>query len=116
MDWHLGECLGVFRNEFLLKSYWVSHYRSLGMTFPSGPVNGMIWIAWGFLFSFTIYILTGKFGLIKTALLSWFMGFVLMWVVAWNLDVLPIAILVYAFPLSLIEAFVGAWICRRIRG
>ncbi len=36
------------RNEVLLKTYWVNHYQSLGMTFPSEPRNGMIWVAWGF--------------------------------------------------------------------
>ena len=30
------------RNEVLLKTYWVEHYRSLGMVFPSEPQNGMV--------------------------------------------------------------------------
>jgi ABC-type microcin C transport system permease subunit YejE len=30
------------RNEFLLKSYWVEHYESMGLTFPSEPVNGIV--------------------------------------------------------------------------
>jgi hypothetical protein len=34
-----------FRNEILLKKYWIDHYRSLGMTFLSVPQNGMIWVA-----------------------------------------------------------------------
>jgi hypothetical protein len=37
-----------FRNEVLLKTYWVDHYRSLGITFPSSPKNGMMWVVWGF--------------------------------------------------------------------
>ena len=45
-----------FRNEVLLKTHWVDHYRSLGMTFPSGPKNGMMWVAWGFLLAIAIYI------------------------------------------------------------
>jgi uncharacterized protein YybS (DUF2232 family) len=42
------------------------------------------------------------------------MAFVLMWVVAWNLNVLPAGILLYAVPLSLLEALVGAYICRKM--
>jgi hypothetical protein len=103
-----------FRNEVLLKSYWVDHYQSIGMVFPSAPLNGMVWVAWGFLFAIAIYIISRKFNLIQTTLISWFMAFVLMWVVAWNLNVLPGAILVYAVPLSLLEAFIGACICRKM--
>ncbi len=42
------------------------------------------------------------------------MAFVLMWVVTLNLNVLPIAILVYAVPLSLLETFIGAYLCTKI--
>jgi len=102
-----------FRNEILLKGCWVSHYRSLGMTFPSGPVNSMIWAVWGVLFSLAIYVMSRRFSLLQTALLSWFAGFVLMWIVTLNLNVLPAAILVYAVPLGMLEAFVGSWICLK---
>ena len=103
-----------FRNEILLKTYWIDHYRSLGMTFPSEPLNGMIWVAWGFLFATAIYIISRKFDLIQTTLISWFMAFVLMWIVTWNLNVLSGAILIYAVPLSLLEAFIGSYICRKM--
>jgi hypothetical protein len=102
------------RNEVLLKTYWVNHYQSLGMTFPSAPKNGMIWVAWGFLFSISIYLISRKFNLIQTSLISWFMAFVLMWVVTLNLSVLPITILIYAVPLSLLEALLGSYICIKI--
>ena len=103
-----------FRNEVLLKTYWVDHYRSLRMTFPSEPQNGMMWIAWGVLFAIAIYFISRKFNLIQTTLIAWFMAFVLMWVVAWNLNVLPMAILLYAVPLSLLESFIGSYICIKI--
>ncbi len=103
-----------FRNDILLKPVWAGHYRSLGMAFPSQPVNGMLWVAWGFLFASAIYWISRRFGLVQTALISWFAGFVLMWVVAWNLSVLPVAVLPYAVPLSLLEAFIGAAICRKL--
>jgi len=102
------------RNEVLLKKYWVDHYQSLGMTFPSKPENGMIWVAWGFLFAPAIYLISRKFNLIQTTLVSWHMAFVLMWVVTWNLNILPSAILIYAVPLSFLEVFIGSYICRKI--
>jgi hypothetical protein len=83
---------------------------SLGITFPAEPQNGAVWVAWGFLFALVIYLLSRKFSLLQTTLLSWFVGFVLMWVVIWNLNVLPTAILVYAIPLSLLETFIGSYI------
>ena len=103
-----------FRNEILLKKYWVDHYQSLGMTFPSEPRNGMIWLAWGFLLAIAIYLISRRFNLIQTALISWLMAFVLMWLVTLNLNVLPSAILIYAVPLSLLEAFIGSYICIKI--
>jgi len=102
------------RNNVLLKTYWTGHYQSLGMTFPSEPKNGMAWIAWGFLFAIAIYLISRKFNFIQTALISWLMAFVLMWVVAWNLNVLPISILFYAVPLSLVEALIGSYICIQV--
>jgi hypothetical protein len=102
------------RNEVLLKTYWVEHYQSLGMTFPSEPKNGMIWVVWGFLFATAIYLISRKFNFIQTGLVSWFMAFVLMWVVTLNLNILPGAILIYAVPLSLLEAFIGSYICIKI--
>ncbi|KQC06954.1 MAG: hypothetical protein APR62_07240 [Smithella sp. SDB] len=103
-----------FRNEVLLKKYWIDHYQSLGMVFPSASVNGIMWIIWGFLFAITIYSISRKFNLLQTTLLGWLMSFVLMWIVIWNLNVLPGSILVCAVPLSLLEAFIGSYICKKI--
>ncbi len=103
-----------FRNEWLLKHYWTAHYESLGFTFPSAPLNGMVWMLWGFLFATVIYLVSRKFDLKQTVLLSWLTGFVLMWVVVGNLGMLPMGILVYAVPLSLLEVFVGTLICRKL--
>jgi hypothetical protein len=102
------------RNEVLLKELWVGHYQSLGITFPSAAINGMIWVAWGFLFAIAIYLISRKFVLIQATLISWFMAFVLMWIVTWNLNVLPGVILIYAVPLSLLETFVGSYICIKV--
>jgi hypothetical protein len=103
-----------FRNEFLLKSFWLKHYESLGLVFPSQPVNGAIWGLWSLLFAITIFIISRKFSLIQTTLLSWFVGFVLMWVSLGNLGVLPFDLLFAAVPLSLLEAFLAAFIIKKL--
>ena len=102
------------RNEFLLKSYWTNHYADLGLTFPNKPLNGALWGVWSLLFAIALYILSRKFNLRDTTMLGWFVAFVLMWVVTYNLDVLPLGILLYAIPLSLLEAFFAVWIIRTL--
>lgn len=102
------------RNEFLLKHYWTSHYNSLGLVFPSEPINGAVWGVWSLLFAIFIFFISKKFNLWQTTLLSWFAGFVLMWFVIGNMNVLPFGILYYAVPLSLLEAFVAAYIVQKM--
>ena len=102
------------RNELLLKSFWVEYYQKLGLVFPSEPINGAVWGLWSLLFAISIFIISKKFSLIETTLLSWLVGFVLMWVVIGNLNVLPYGILIYAIPLSLLEAFVAALIIKKL--
>jgi hypothetical protein len=104
------------RNELLVKSYWTEHYDSLGLVFPSEPVNGAIWGLWSLLFAIAIFIISKKFKLIQTTLLSWFVGFVLMWVVVGNMGVLPYGILYFAVPLSLLEAFVASFLIFKLSG
>ncbi len=104
------------RNEVLLKSYWTGHYEGLGLVFPSEPVNGALWGLWSLLFAIAIFIISGKFNLWQTTFLSWFVGFVLMWVVIGNMGVLPAGILWAAIPLSLVEAFVASLIIRKLSG
>lgn len=102
------------RNEFLLKSYWTAQYEGMGLVFPSEPVNGAVWGLWSVLFAVAIYIMAKKFNLMQTTFLAWLVGFVLMWVVTGNMGVLPFAILIYAIPLSLLEAFLAAFIIKRM--
>jgi len=60
-----------------------------------------------------IYVISRRFSLLHTTLLAWFAGFFLMWVVTFNLNVLPLRLLVPAIPLSLLETFIGAWIITK---
>jgi hypothetical protein len=84
------------------------------MAFPTAPLNAIVWVIWGFVFAATIYAISRKFALIETTLLCWVMAFLMMWLVMWNLNVLPLSILVYAIPLSLLESFVGSYICEKV--
>ena len=102
------------RNEFLFKSYWTEHYQSLGLVFPSDPVNGAMWGLWSLLLAMLIYILAKRFTLVETTLIAWLAAFVMMWVVIANLDVLPGRLLFAAVPLSLLEAFVATWIIKKL--
>ena len=101
------------RNEYLVKSYWTKHYQDLGLTFPSEPINGAMWGIWSLLFAIVIYILAKKFTLLRTTILAWFIGFVMMWVVIGNLGVLPYGLLLYAIPLSILESFIAAFIIKK---
>lgn len=102
------------RNEFLFKSYWTDHYDKLGLAFPSEPVNGAVWGLWSLLFAILIFVLNKKFSLVSTFLVSWYAGFILMWVVTWNMAVLPLGILWFAVPLSLLEAFLATLIINKL--
>jgi hypothetical protein len=102
------------RNQLLFRSYWVEHYAKLGLAFPEKPVNGALWGLWSLLFAVTVFILAKRFTLIQTAALAWFVGFVLMWVVIGNLGVLPFGLLVFAAPLSMLEAFLAAVIVKKL--
>jgi hypothetical protein len=102
------------RNSILLKSAWEAHYRGLGLVFPSAPVNGALWGLWSLLFAIAVFVVAKKFSLLQTALLSWLVGFVLMWVVIGNLGVLPGGLLYAAIPLSLLEAFLASFIVKKL--
>ena len=100
------------RNELLFKSYWITHYQNLGLDFPSDPVNGIVWGVWSLCFAISIFILSKQYSLRQTALFSFFIGFVMMWLVIGNLGVLPYRLLFFAIPLAFIESFVAAYIIR----
>jgi hypothetical protein len=102
------------RNTFLLHSYWVEHYQNIGMTFPELPMNGAVWGIWSMCFATAIFIFSKKYTLVQTTLLSWFVGFVFMWLVIGNLGVLPWGILPMAIPLSLLESFLASFIVFKL--
>jgi hypothetical protein len=102
------------RNTFLLNNFWTEHYQKLGMIFPEQPVNGAVWGIWSLCFAIAIFILSKKYTLGQTTFLSWFVGFVFMWLVIGNLGVLPFGTLFYSIPLSLLEAFLASFFIFRL--
>lgn len=102
------------RNIFLVHSYWIEHYQNLGLIFPEKPINGAVWGLWSLCFAIAIFIIAKKFSLLQTTILSWFVGFVFMWLVIANLGVLPFGILPIALPLSLLEAFIASLIVKKL--
>jgi len=102
------------RNQWLLKSYWTGHYHGLGLEFPSAPVNGAMWGVWSLMLAVVVSVLARRFTTLETMLLSWFVAFPMMWVVIGNLSVLPLRLLWFAVPLSLLEAAVATLIVKRL--
>ena len=103
------------RNELLLKAYWVDHYAGLGLTFPSEPINGAVWGLWSLCYAMGIFVIAKRFSLLHTFLLAWWVGFILMWIVVGNMGVLPFGILIWAVPLSLLEAWLASWIIHHFQ-
>jgi hypothetical protein len=103
------------RNEFLLKSYWVGHFEALGLRFETLPLNGMLWMVWSFILAYLIFRLLQKFHFWEAICLAWLPAFAMMWITIYNLQVLPLMLLVFAVPLSLIEVAVAALIIKKIK-
>ncbi len=98
---------------FLVESYWLEKYQTLNLTFPNETINMIAWMIWGFFHATVIFILSRRYTLFQTTVLSWFVAFVMMWLIVWNVGVLPTGMLWFNIPLSFLEAFIGAYICVR---
>jgi len=103
------------RNEVLFKSYWMEHFRGLGLSFETLPINGVFWSLWSFGQAYLILRLLEKFSFPDTVLLAWLVCFPMMWLVLFNLQVLPVALLLFAVPLSLFEVVVAGWIVVKMK-
>jgi hypothetical protein len=98
----------------IIESYWVEYYESLNLVFPNNPLNAVIWMTWGFLYSAIIFVLSRKFRPLQTTLIAWLTVFVMLWIVLWNIDILPVKLLWYNIPLSFIETYVAVLICNKV--
>ena len=104
------------RNEVLFKHYWLEKYDSLGLVFPSATVNNVMWGVWGFVLAGCVVFLARRLTLIGTTLLAWVMAFLMMWIVIWNLNVLPGRLLSAALPWSIVEVAVAVLIAKKALG
>ena len=98
----------------IIESYWIEYYKTLRLVFPSEPVNAIIWMIWGFLFAIIIFVLSKKFNPLQTVFISWLTLFAALWIVLWNIDILPVNLLWYNIPLSFFETYVGVLICNKV--
>ncbi len=97
----------------ILESYWIEKYQSLDIIFPTGLSNNIVWMIWGFMLATLTFILLKKFTVLHTAFLAWFVAFVMMWVVVWNVGILPTGMLLFNIPYSLLVTFIGVLICKK---
>ena len=103
------------RNELVIKDVWVDGFAKMGLSFPAAPVNGALWGLWVFIFAAVLAVLiANKFGVLKSVLISWITGFVLLWLAMWNMGVMPDGLLYWAVPWSFVEVYVAALICHGI--
>lgn len=98
------------------KSKFETLYQGKGLKLPGGPVNMILWIVWGFIIAFFVFVLARKFSLLHATLLSWLATFVTTWILLWNFDILPLDMLWVVVPLSLFEIFIAALISARLQG
>lgn len=91
------------RNEVLFKALWIEKYYGLGLEFPSSMINNILWGVWSFLLAGMIVFLMRRLNSLEVTLVTWVMAFLMMWITIGNLNVLPMTLLIYALPLSIIE-------------
>lgn len=84
----------------------------MGLTFASEPINGAVWGIWALTFSIVLYVLMRRFSFLETFILGWIIGFVLMWLVVGNMQVLSFKLLLYAVPASLLEVLLALYIIK----
>ena len=102
------------RNEFLFKNYWIDHFNSMGLKFETLPINGVLWLIWSFALALLIFTLLQKFSVKETIFLTWLAAFFMMWITVYNLQTLPLKLLIFAIPLSLLEVFIAGQIIVRV--
>lgn len=102
------------RNEFLFKIYWVEHFNSIGLKFHTLPINGILWLVWSLILAYLFVLLLQKFSFSGALFIAWLPAFVMMWITIYNLQVLPLKLLIAAVPLSLLEVFVAGIIIKKV--
>ena len=60
----------TFRWLLFAEPYWIEKYQNLNLTFPSETVNMIAWMVWGFFHARIIFILSKRYSLFETTILS----------------------------------------------
>jgi hypothetical protein len=85
-----------------------------GQVMPDQPINNILWMVWGVIIACVVYFLSAKFTAVQTTLITWCAVCVTVWIVMWNLAVLPPGLLIVAVPLSLFEIYIAALIAQKL--
>jgi len=90
-------------------------FHDHGQVMPDQPINNILWMVWGVIIAGIVYFLSAKFTVVKTTLTTWCAVCVTVWIVMWNLAVLPPGLLIVAVPLSLFEIYIAALIAQKLQ-
>ncbi len=90
-------------------------FQSMGLVLPNEPINGILWLLWGVIIAIIVFVLSERFTLLQTTLITWFAVFVLVWIALWNSAVLPTEILPVVVPLSFVTIFVASFIAKKLQ-
>jgi hypothetical protein len=100
------------RNQILFQHYWTDHFNTLGLTFATLPLNGVMWLLWSFILAFLLVRMSLRMSFWEVFGLGWLAAFAMMWLVCYNLQVLPLGLLLFAVPLSIVEILVAQIIIK----
>jgi hypothetical protein len=90
-------------------------FQDHGQVMPDQPINNILWMVWGVIIACVVYFLSAKFTVIQTTFITWCAVCVTVWIVMWNLAVLPPGLLLVAVPLSLFEIYIAALIAQKLQ-
>ncbi|MCX6135863.1 MAG: hypothetical protein NTU47_18825 [Ignavibacteriales bacterium] len=107
-------CAETLRWMLYTKPRFDGHFQRMGLELPNKPINGILWIMWGVVIAVIVFMLSKKFSLWQTTIITWLAVFVLVWIALWNSAVLPLEILPVVVPLSLITIFIAALIAKKL--
>jgi hypothetical protein len=102
------------QNQLLFLGLWQDLFRSHGQLFATAPLNGMLWTVWSLLHAYLVreLLATRRFG--QAVFGAWLISFVMMWCALYNLQALPLQLLLAAVPISLGATYLSAKIIVRL--
>ncbi len=102
------------QNQLLFLGLWQSLFEDHGQTFATAPVNGFLWTVWSVLHAYIVreFLVVRTFP--RAVVGAWFVSFPMMWSALYNLQALPLRLLLAAVPISLAGTFASAKIILRL--